>query len=193
MKKIGIIIFVLLLALPFKSAAAPFTNGGFETGTGAPALNTWALVGYDFSASITGWTVIPGPAGTHWGIDWTGTNFWAAHSGNYSVDMNHDFNGSISQTFDTVANTQYLVEFYLSGNNYGIPVIKTVGVSVDNSFATNETFSVDMTGTIYPITILNYTKEEFLFTATGASTTITFASLNDPSSWYGPVLDRHFR
>lgn len=153
--------------------AAPFQNGSFENGSGAPASLTTLGPG---DTSITGWTV------TGNGIDWIGT-YWVAANGTYSLDLSAGAAGGIQQTFDTVAGHNYSVTFALAGNGAGGSTVKMVQVQATGG--TQTTYSFDTTGTSY--SAMGWTTQTYSFTATGPSTTLSFTSLEN--SAYGPALD----
>ena len=94
--KVGLV----LVALSVVANAAPFTNGSFEIG---PATGTFTTLGTG-NTSITGWTV----GGS--GVDYIGS-FWQAQDGSRSLDLSALGAGSVSQTFDTILNQVYLVNF----------------------------------------------------------------------------------
>ena len=153
--------------------AAPFQNGSFENGSGAPASLTTLGPG---DTSITGWTV------TGNGIDWIGT-YWVAANGTYSLDLSAGAAGGIQQTFDTVAGHNYSVTFALAGNGAGGSTVKMVQVQATGG--TQTTYSFETTGTSY--SAMGWTTQTYSFTATGPSTTLSFTSLEN--SAYGPALD----
>src|SRR5512146_607889 len=118
MKLIGSLGLLMVLAAASVAHAAPFQNGSFENGSGAPA--SLATLGPG-DTSITGWTV------TGNGIDWIGT-YWAPANGTYSLDLSAGAAGGIEQTFDTVAGHNYSVTFALAGNGGGGSTVKMVQV-----------------------------------------------------------------
>jgi len=166
--------FATALALPATAQAAAFMNGDFETGTN-PA-------GYFFtvdssSDAITGWTVTSGT------VQYKG-GYWQAGDGNRSIDLNGISTGALAQTFDTVAGTTYTVNFMLAGNPDGGPALKTLEVGANGNAAQQYTF--DVTG--FSRTEMGWEDHSYIFTAAGASTTLSFASLTD-GEFYGPALD----
>lgn len=157
--------------------AAPFQNGSFETGTD-PVSFTNVVTG---STSITGWTVTSG------NVDYIGT-YWTAADGTRSVDLNGTGTGrtgTIAQTFDTVAGHRYVVQFALAGNpdTRAANMTKTMRVQATGSASADYTFNA----TGHTLTAMGWTDQIYAFTATGTSTTLTFASLMDTE--YGPVID----
>lgn len=164
-------------------AANLITNGSFEFGSDPGSFSS--LQAGD--AAITGWTV--GGAG----IDYIGT-YWQASDGVRSVDLsgstikNGSYAGSISQTIATVSGQVYRVTFDLAGNPDGAPLTKVVLTSavnggIDQLYA--DTFTV-VPG-VNTRANMGWLPYSFLFTATGASTTINFQSA--VNSAYGAALD----
>jgi choice-of-anchor C domain-containing protein len=99
-----------------------------------------------------------------------------------SVDLDGNNPGTISQTFSAAG--QYLLTFWLSGNPDGGNPTKTVDVSVGSG---HKSYSY-LTGSNSHGS-MNYIEESLLFTATGPGlTTLTFASLDDATSPFGPVI-----
>src|SRR5687767_9703560 len=85
-----------------RTDAAPFLNGSFESGSSIGGSFDTIAVG---SSAITGWEVFGSS------IDYIGS-LWEAADGVRSVDLNGNAGpGGIRQTFDTLVNRQYLVEF----------------------------------------------------------------------------------
>ena len=91
--------------------------------------------------------------------------------------------GGVSQTFSTVAGTQYEVTFDMAGNYANSPVIKPMGVSADGQ---SGVFNFDVTGR--SALNMGWTPMSWLFVADDTSATIEFQSLTTPAGW-GPALD----
>ncbi|MEO8847527.1 MAG: choice-of-anchor C family protein [Casimicrobiaceae bacterium] len=163
-KSIGLIAGLLLSVA---ATAAPFQNGGFESGATLPTCNLYNQTG----TVMTGWNIYIG------NIDWesSGGCGWIAASGGYSIDVIGDSTGGIGgieQTFDTIPGVVYLVEFAMAGNPGGLdPPIKPLAVTVAGN-TTN--FSFDVTG--HSSSSMGWTTKSLQFTATSASTTIQFVS-----------------
>ena len=115
------------------------------------------------------------------GVDYIGS-YWQAGNGTRSVDLSAIEPGFISQTFDTALGQSYLVTFLLAGNPDGPPPVKSLGVS---AAADSGLYTFDTTG--HTTAAMGWTLEQFIFTATGSSTTLTFTS-NSATS-FGPALD----
>lgn len=161
------------LAVPSAGYAAAFINGDFELGTNPGA--DFLTLGTS-ATDITGWTVTSGA------VDYIG-DYWEAGSGSRSVDLNAVGAGTISQTFDTIAGQTYSVDFLLSGN----PVLgagsKILQVAATGNAAAD--YSFDTTG--HSVTSMGWAGRVYEFTALGASTTLSFASLVGSAA--GPALD----
>lgn len=91
-------------------------NGSFEDPTIAP------LSFATLSGGLTHWTI----GGN---IDLVG-NYWAAQSGNQSVDLNGLVAGSLRQSVSLEAGQMYSLSFWASGNPDGPPDPKTFDVSI---------------------------------------------------------------
>lgn len=152
------------LALAWPCAAARFQNGNFETATVDPdgAFVTLPLG----SMQITGWTVVSGD------IDYIG-GYWIPPNGTTrSLDLVGDQSvGGVQQTFDTVPGSTYQVSFDVAGNPDGPPIIKPLRVTA-GSVVQNYTF--DTTGKSKAN--MGWVTNQLSFTASGASTTLTFIS-----------------
>jgi choice-of-anchor C domain-containing protein len=158
--------------LPAAANAQAFQNGGFETGPNPGSYSTHN----GGSTAITGWTV--GGAS----VDYIGS-YWAAGEGDRSIDLSGNAAGSIAQTFDTVLGQAYAVTFLLAGNPDGAPAVKTVAVGATGNAIAN--YTLDSTGSSHAA--MGWTEYTYNFVATGSSTTLSFASLDN--SPYGPALD----
>jgi hypothetical protein len=126
-------------------------NGGFETG--------------DF----TGWTLAGDGAPYNFADNGT---YVTPHSGNYAAALGE--NGStatLSQSLSTVAGQKYLLSFWLDN-------------AVAGSSQNREQFSASWNGTtLYSRNnppVFGWTDVQFVVTATGASTILSFVSRNDP-------------
>lgn len=157
------------------------------------------------SASVNPTTYQTLPAGStamaHWvvgapNIDYINKGEWNASDGNRSVDLDGGIGsaGSVSQSFATLAGADYRVKFDLSGNPGALPMVKTVRVSAGADSANfNYTIGTNHLNNSGALPwVLAYEAQTFDFTATGAQTTLTFASLTNQSgarSGWGPVID----
>ena len=177
---------VASFALVSTVLAASFTNGSFENTDG-----TYAGVSLGFepnATNIPGWTT--GATGT---VDWI-YNYWPAEQGSYSLDLNGSNNstgtyaGSVSQTFDTVAGQEYFVSFWMSGNPYpNGPTTKTMTVQATGGAVQSYSYDILANGTT--LTDMHWVDMGYTFTASGSSTTLTFASTTAGTSYAGPALD----
>lgn len=156
------------------AGAAAFQNGSFELP--APGAAGIAFIGLVApNDSITGWTVESGS------IKWVGSG-WQAEDGNSSIDMNGLGAGTLSQTFDTVANTSYEVAFYMAGNPGGTDPLKSFEVSAPGF---DQVFTFDTTGK--STTDMGWTNLSFTFSATSDAAKLTFTSLEE--GLFGAALD----
>lgn len=167
-----------LFALGMVAATAwaqPIQNGSFEVGPliGNPPGFAQLPNG---STSVTAWTV------TGSNIDFI-AGYWVAADGTRSLDLNGTGTGGIEQVFNTVAGRTYQVDFALAGNPEGGPAVKNLQVQATGGSASNYTF--DTTG--HSVASMGWETRSYTFTATGASTTLSFTSLDTGA--YGPALD----
>ncbi len=165
------------------TAASPFQNGSFEnpTGTAVGSFST-LTAGTPTATWITGWTV---GAGT---IDWVGT-LWQAADGARSVDLNGNGPGSIYQAFDTTTGHTYRVNFALSGNPQADLGLKSMTLfALSGTDATSATFSFNTQTMANTTGDMKWQSQSFTFTATAASTTLTFMSAT-PTTAFGPAID----
>jgi len=156
------------------AGAVSITNGSFETGPVVLAQGFTTLSAGD--TSITGWTV-GGPVG----VDYIGS-YWVAEDGTHSIDVAGSGDGSLSQSIATNAGYRYQVTFWLAANPDGPPPTKILDVDTGGP-ATAYTFPIGSNTK----TSMGWTQETYDFTATSATTVLTFAS--DVQSNYGPALD----
>jgi hypothetical protein len=164
---------VALLGLSSVAAAAPFADGGFETGT----------THFD-STSPPSWTF--GTPGGRWGNNGSGVS--PAPEGVQFVALNDDGLGSISQTFDTLSGTTYVVDFRLTGIADGTPDQFSVDVTATGNTPSSYAFN---TGNAAFFDLPPSILETYTFTASSSSTTLTFAStaLSSSGAQFGPVID----
>lgn len=162
------------LLAPISAHAAAFTNGSFESAAVNPGGGFLSLGAGN--TDISGWTVGGG------GVDYIG-GYWQAADGARSIDLSLVSNGSISQTFDTLSGVLYNVKFFLSGNPDGPPVIKLADVQASGNALASYNF--DRTGNSKPNML--WRPYTYQFTASGASTTLTFTGGSGTA--FGAALD----
>lgn len=144
------------------------------------------------STDLTGWTVGSGS------VDWVRNTVWNASHGNYSIDMNGTVPpgdppsvGSIFTMFSTTIGASYRVTFDIAGfltdgnmaNPKGIDV-NAAGVTTHFSLTTTDLFPPPLN---LPLTV-TWSTRVFEFTATQATTTLTFTS-TITSDHSGMLLD----
>jgi hypothetical protein len=158
------------------ASAGTIYTSDFSGNYGAPDSSGSGYATYNAGRTIDGWTVggagvdiindayapVPFPESTH-----------------YAVDLSALSAGSLTQSFSTTSGDFYSVSFYLSGNGTGAPDVKTT-VYADNGSPTDTTsYTSSYSG--------GWTQYTYGFTATSASTTISFTSLVDTPQ--GPTID----
>lgn len=140
----------LLCVTAGQARANIIVNGGFETG--------------DF----TGWTTIPAPSGSLYGVDGN------PHTGNnaaYFGAVVEDSFDQIQQTIATTPGATYIVDYWLSNDNNSTPC-DFIASWNGTVLSSNE----DAPG--FP-----YTHFSFLVTGTG-SDTLNFSSYNVPAFFF---------
>jgi choice-of-anchor C domain-containing protein len=173
-----------LLLAASASAGNLLVNGSFEIGTD-PGLFIGLPGG---STAITGWTV------GDFEVDYTSSATWNASDGVRSVDLDGNgsqpLNGSLFQSFATTPGQAYRVDFDMSGNIVGAPLLKTMEVSVAD-FVQQYTFNAGSIVPFVPPLALTYDHHSFVFTATASTSTLRFRSLTQLSGapGYGVVVD----
>ncbi len=153
-------------------------NGSFEAS--GPSKGWYGTKAYD-ATSIPGWVVEAGS------VDYGNycPAYWESTNGIKNIDLNGAGPGTLSQTFATVPGQVYELSFRMGANNYcGVPT-PTMRVSAGDTVE-NYTFDRGVwNGT--PLTASQWAHYGFVFTATGATTKLTFQSLSP--SCGGPTLD----
>ena len=161
---------VASVVLAGSALAAGFTNGGFE-GTSVATGGTYQDGGSGFMPGVTGATI---PGWTITGqVDWIGS-YWTAAEGSYSIDMNATpTQGTLSQTFDTVLNSTYSVQFELSGNPNCGTGDKTLLLTYPGG---SQSYTYTVTSANSNTNMLWTTPTAVSFVGTGSPATISFAS-----------------
>jgi len=140
-------------------------------------------------------TVIPGWTVTRNSVDWIDGYWSPPPGGGYSLDMNGTLSaepsgdtsaaGAIAQTFETVPNVSYAVSFELSANpscGTGAAVGSPYSLTAQTGSTDGRSFSAKV------VSPMSWSPELYTFTASGTSTTLTFAANPDNKTNCGPVL-----
>jgi choice-of-anchor C domain-containing protein len=151
-----------------------FDNGSFES----PFAQADSFTNFPAGTYIGPWRVTGGS------VDLVDNGLWQAAEGDQSLDLNGANTGAVAQTFTTTPGETYTVTYALAGNPGGGPALKTGRVLLDGQNI--QDFSFDVTGRSF--TGMGYIRRQVTFVATGATTTLAFASTT-PGSAYGPVVD----
>jgi choice-of-anchor C domain-containing protein len=162
---------VLALTLALGGAAHAgnlVADATFDSPSGGGSFTT-----YFATQGFSSWTVDSGS------VDLIG-GYWQAPAGAGSVDLDGDSPGAISQSIAT-GKGAYELTFDLSGNPDGLPVTKTVQVTVGNA---TQIFTYNLAGNSH--SDMMYVPESLKF-ATSGPTTLAFTSL-DVGTPYGPVI-----
>jgi MSHA biogenesis protein MshQ len=190
------IVLALCLCVPFIrlafAAASNFQNGNFSSNTyGGTGSKTYSA---QDSTDITGWTIYSQS------VDLVGSAIWTSSNGSYSIDMDGNQPGAISQTFATTSGQTYTFAFDLSGNfncngssragtggngETKALLVNIFDASSGNLFSSqNYTFSTASNSA----SNMGWVTKSATFTATGASTTVAMASQDIVTSTCGPVI-----
>jgi len=186
--KLSILIAVLIAAFATVSVSAQVTNGSFENGNCVDNNFSGFVEMLAADTNIDSWTV-------GGGVDYI-CSYWTAADVVRSVDLNGRQPGSVSQAFATTPGFTYQVTFSMSGNPDGSslseedplfsPPIKTLGVSANGSTPQNYSFDTSVAGN--SLGDMRWVSKTYTFTATGATSTLTFAS--QIVGAFGPALDK---
>ncbi len=114
----------------------------------------------------------------------TGYFQWVPTEGVQSLDLDGISAGAIYQDVPTVAGQQYTITFSIAGNPGAGTAVKTVQVTAGSA---SQAFTFDTTGKTP--SNMGWTQQTLAFTATGSTTRLQFASLDDANSAGGPALD----
>ena len=164
-----------LSALPGIGHANLIANGNLASVCGSGSFCTYNS---GDSTSISNWSVTSGS------VDLI-TGYWQAPpGGGDSVDLDGNSPGGIQTSFATTAGGEYTLSFELSGNPDGGNPVKTVEVDVAGVI---QTFTFDTSAMGSSKSNMKWVLESLTFVATGATTTLTFKSL-DGSGPYGAVV-----
>lgn len=154
-------------------AGAAHANG-LADGSFAEGANANSFATYSAGNAFGDWNVDSGS------IDLIGS-YWGGHGGSYSVDMNGNGPGAISQSF-TLAAGEYTLSFWMSGNPDGGAGTQSVKAIVgDASQVFNFVVTPGQTRSN-----MGWTLETLTFSTAGA-TTLTFDS-NTASGPYGASI-----
>ncbi|HZM03616.1 MAG TPA: hypothetical protein VFC44_11455 [Candidatus Saccharimonadales bacterium] len=122
---------------------------------------------------------------TQGSIDVVGTSAWQSPDGNQTIDMDGLTEGQIQTTINVPFAGTVDINFWLSGNPQGPPMVKTLSVSL-GSASDSYTFNVDG----HDDNNMGWTMETAVFTDQLAGPeTLTFTSLDSvPGNLYGPAI-----
>jgi len=149
------------------------TNGNFEIHP------NYAVPFYELrpgSTELYGWTIHDG------GVDLVSSAFWGAYWNNYSIDLNAQSAGRISQVIQATAGKVYEVRFFLAGNPYDGARVKQLRVEAAGQF---QDYTFDITGRYG--SNMGWVERTFRFSACTSNPTLSFRSLISDKG--GPALD----
>lgn len=116
-------------------------------------------------------------------VDLVADRYWQPEEGHQALDLSGDTAGTLYQDVPATVNQTYQLSFYLAGNTYDQPDIKSLNVLVNNAIVGHFTFDTTHTSALH----MGWRLTQLTFTATSSVTRITFQSLNNQPN--GPVLD----
>jgi len=151
--------------------AVPLDNGDLRL----PGSTLRGLAGG--STTIPGWTV------SRSSVDYIATCIQPV----YCIDLNGGAYGAISRTLNTVPGGRYTVVYDVGANGGGLPDIKTLEV---RAAGLTQRQTID-TAALFRSTsemLANFNTRAFDFTATAATTTLEFVSLDNQGLNFGPVI-----
>ena len=148
-------------------------NGGFEQPTTSGDLFIPAG-----DPSLVGWTIVSGSIDVV-----SNSGSWPAFAGAQSLDLDGRSAGTIEQAFATMPGTAYILSFEYANNPGGLP---SANVSVLGAAAL---LSQNISHSTSTAADMDWTQFVESFTADSATTTLRFASLDGPSSFWGIALD----
>lgn len=166
----------------YGSGVGSFELGNFINGGGNGGYGYMGLLPGD--TTITGWTV-GGPGD---GVDCLIEPVFNADTGIHSVDLQHITNSSISTAIPTITGNVYQLSFSAATVTWSRPASAEGVVSAGSLI--NQMFTTEFSDSFATQTFMPF---NFLFTATGPTTTIEFMGTG-PTGWpwttcYGPVID----
>jgi choice-of-anchor C domain-containing protein len=173
------------LAVSITDTPNLLVNGSFESGPTIPTGGFAApfVTPFGGSTDIPGWTVT-GDSVDYESHSFNGNSGWAAKDGDRSIDLSGNATGGIEQTFATVIGKTYTVQFQFAGNPQDLIDGDTHNIEVSAAGASQDYSTVSNTG--HPLAPA-WIGETFQFTATAATTTLQFTSLD--TSNFGPLID----
>lgn len=165
-----------MLSMAPAANAQVLANGNFEAGPDIPLANPIFAIGVGGTA-LTGWSVVGGA------ICIITDNYWVPLSGHRSLELSSASGpGGVQQSFATSAGATYRVTFWLSGEPFSSPTVKTLRV---NAGPVQQDFTFDNTPAWH--WDMAWAEHTLDFTANASSSTLKFSSL-DASPW-GAALD----
>jgi choice-of-anchor C domain-containing protein len=139
-------------------------NGGFESSDFSGNF-------LPMTSGLNGWTITGS-------VDLI-NSYWQPGAGNYSLDLNGNGVGGISQSFATTVGATYHVSFDMAGNPDGGGTDKTITVN-------GQSFSYDASNSSRGD--MKWQSRGFNFVATSTSTTLSFAG-SEQNQYWGAALD----
>ncbi len=184
----GVALAIAVLSPNITHAAELITNGDFEAHTATLNMYGFATLAPG-STDLTGWTVTQGT------VDIVPGSYWQPSGGGNSIDLTGTpGQGGLSQTFSTLAGTEYLLLFDLAPNPENtdtneITLNKVLDVLLrSNGGLTLQAHQYDLSVGSASISNMAWNTHALVFTADDALTTLSFTSIGT-GVFCGPVID----
>ncbi len=186
--KILSMLFASLLIFAKPAYSSLLVNGSFESPTVGPT--GIATISMGSSPAGFGWVVDAGNVEVFGELypPLPGPSF----NGQQHLDLNGVLVGTLSQTFSTIAGTDYNFSFVYASNyvhhDINSPALATVQI-VDTDTGTDNVSPFSISHGTSSATDLDWTFLELIFTATGSSSSIVFTSDSINTPLGGILLD----
>jgi len=148
-------------------------NAGFER-----PPDSGPVTRYQAGERLGAWKVVAG------NVDHVRSSMWQPAKGSFSLELNGDQDGAISQRVQVIAGRKYHLEFSLAGDPTGGPHQKTLQVGWDGFPVASPIFD---TSGLTPKD-MGWICRSYTVTAAGSVGTLSFDSLMGGGS-FGPVID----
>jgi hypothetical protein len=153
--RITLALALLTVAARSAMAASIVLNGGFETGT------------------LAGWTATPSSSTSLFGVNSDSSNYGAYSAFFGGVNTGGGDEDTISQSFATIPGQSYVVDFWLAFEMTSFPPCDPFSTCIENDFSAFWNGAPLLS--ILSASEFPFTKYTFLLSATGGTSTISFA------------------
>ncbi|MBD2465964.1 DUF642 domain-containing protein, partial [Oscillatoria sp. FACHB-1407] len=192
--------FTLTSPLTTQLGSNVITNGSFET---LPQEWTPTFFGNFFWINVTeddpaqrqipGWQVLNRDSAAPEDVDITPQSLWPASDGQYSIELEGYYGGTVAQTFATIPGLTYRLTFDHAGHPFFGDQFKTVEVRIGNRVErfTYDRFDPSVQAGFFNVTRTGWREASLEFTATDTQTTLQFGKYRVPYAFSvgGPAID----